>query len=51
MIKIYTILHSFRTIIKGNGILYMKIYGLDKELYISTNINISASDWDQKSRY
>jgi len=48
MIKIYTILHSARTIIKGNGIIYLRIKGLDKELNVSTNINISISDWDQK---
>ena len=48
MIKIYTILHSARTNVKGNAIIYLRIKGLDKELNISTGINIPKSDWDNK---
>ena len=48
MIKINFIHHTARTVIKGNGILYMRISGLDKELNISTNINVPKNDWDSK---
>lgn len=48
MIKIYTILHSARTNIKGNAIIYLRINGLDKEVNISTGINIPKTDWDSK---
>ena len=34
MIKIYTILHSARTNVKGNAIIYLRINGLDKEVNI-----------------
>jgi len=42
MIKIYTILHSARTNVKGNAIIYLRINGLDKEVNISTGINIKG---------
>jgi len=48
MIKIYTILHSARTNVKGNAIIYLRINGLDKEVNISTSINIPKTDWDSK---
>lgn len=48
MIKINFIHHTARTVIKGNGILYMRISGLDKELNISTNINVPKNDWDYR---
>jgi hypothetical protein len=43
MIKINLIHHTARTVIKGNGILYMRISGLDKVLNISTDVDLLNS--------
>ncbi len=48
MIKMYFLCCSYRTRIKDNGIIKLRIAGLDKQINHSTRICIPIADWDSK---
>ena len=48
MLKMYFLCCSYRTRIKDNGIIKLRIAGLDKQINHSTRICIPIADWDSK---
>ena len=48
MLKMYFLCCSYRTRIKDNGIIKLRIVGLDKQINHSTRICIPIADWDSK---
>ena len=48
MIKMYFLCCDYRTRIKDQGIIKLRIAGLDKQINHSTRICIPIADWDSK---
>lgn len=48
MVKMYFLCCSYRTRIKDQGIIKLRIAGLDKQINYSTRICIPIADWDSK---
>jgi len=48
MVKMYFFCCSYRTRIKDQGIIKLRIAGLDKQINYSTRICIPIADWDSK---
>lgn len=48
MVKMYFLCCSYRTRIKDQGIIKLRISGLDKQINHSIRICIPIADWDSK---